>query len=96
MVANLMDFLIISSIIGFVFYMINGNYLIEWTEGLTFRFLYTLYFTVIPIWWGGYIIGKRICKIKIKRYKDDQNVTIINMVLSSVHLYVLKRGASRL
>lgn len=82
--ASIIDFLIISSILGIVFYFINGNYSIEWTNGFTFRFFYTLYLTVIPILWGGYIIGKRICKIKIKRFKDDENVTILNMVMREV------------
>lgn len=82
--ASLIDFLIISSTLGIVFYIINGNYTIEWTNGFTFRFFYTLYLTIIPILWGGYIIGKRICKIKIKRFKDDENVTILNMVMREV------------
>ncbi len=82
--ANIIDFLIISLILGIVFYIINGNYSIEWTNGITFQLFYTLYFTVIPILWGGYVIGKRICKIKIKRFKDDENVTILNMVMREV------------
>lgn len=82
--ANIIDFLIISSVLGIVFYIINGNYSIEWTNGFTFRFFYTLYLTIIPILWGGYIIGKRICKIKIKRFNDDKNVTILNMVMREV------------
>lgn len=82
--ASLIDFLIISSTLGIVFYIINGNYTIEWTNGFTFRFFYTLYLTIIPILWGGYIIGKRICKIKIKRFKEDENVTILNMVMREV------------
>lgn len=82
--ASLIDFLIISSTLGIVFYIINGNYTIEWTNGFTFRFFYTLYLTIIPILWGGYIIGKRIFKIKIKRFKDDENVTILNMVMREV------------
>lgn len=82
--ASLIDFLIISSILGIVFYIINGNYSIEWIYGITFRIFYELYLTIIPILWGGYIIGKRICKIKIKRFKDDKNVTIYNMVMREV------------
>ena len=82
--SKFIDFLIILSILGIVFYIINGNYTIEWTNGFTFRFFYTLYLTIIPILWGGYIIGKRICKIKIKRFKEDKNVTILNMVMREV------------
>ncbi len=82
--ASIIDFLIISTILGVVYYIINGNYSIEWTNGFTFRFFYTFYLTVIPILWGGYIIGKRIFKIKIRRFKDDENVTILNMVMREV------------
>ncbi|WP_342598245.1 RDD family protein [Psychrobacillus sp. FSL H8-0483] len=82
--ASIIDFLIISSILGIIYYIINGNYSIEWTNEFTFRFFYTLYLTIIPILWGGYIIGKRICKIKIKRFKDDKNVTLLNMVMREV------------
>lgn len=82
--ASIIDFLIISSILGIVYYIINGNYSFEWTNGFAFRFFYTFYLTVIPVLWGGYIIGKRIFKIKVKRFKDDENVTILNMVMREV------------
>lgn len=82
--ASFIDFLIISLIIGIMFYIINGNYSIEWTNGFTFQLFYTLYLTVLPVLWGGYIIGKRICKIKVKRFKDDENVTLLNMVMREV------------
>ncbi|WP_231918649.1 RDD family protein [Solibacillus sp. FSL W7-1472] len=76
-VASFIDFLIISSIFGIVFYMINGNYSIEQTEEFTFQALYTLYLTITPILWGGYVIGKKICKVKIKRFNDDEKPTIL-------------------
>lgn len=82
--ASIIDFFIISSLLGIVFYIMNGNYSSEWTNGLTFQLLYTLYLTVLPVFWGGYIIGKRICKIKIKRFEDDENVTILNMIMREV------------
>lgn len=84
LLASIIDFFIISSIVGITFYAIYGNYSIEWTYGFIFKLFYTLYLTVIPILWGGYIIGKRICKIKIKRYIDNENVTIFNMVMREV------------
>ncbi|MFY0742805.1 RDD family protein [Solibacillus silvestris] len=83
-VASFIDFLIISSIFGIVFYMINGNYSIEQTEDFTFQALYTLYLTITPILWGGYVIGKKICKVKIKRFNDDEKPTILNMIMREV------------
>src|SRR5690606_40386488 len=76
-VASILDFLIISSIFGIVYYMINGSYSIERNEEFTFQALYTLYLTITPILWGGYVIGKKICKVKIKRFNDVENTTII-------------------
>lgn len=63
-VTSIIDFLIISSIFGIVFYMINGNYSIEQTEEFTFQALYTLYLTITPILWGGYVIGKKFVRLK--------------------------------
>ncbi|MEK4531785.1 MULTISPECIES: RDD family protein [Solibacillus] len=83
-VASFIDFLIISSIFGIVFYMINGNYSIEQTEEFTFQALYTLYLTITPILWGGYVIGKKICKVKIKRFNDDEKLTILKMIIREV------------
>lgn len=62
--SKFIDFLILSSIFGIVFYMINGNYSIEQTEEFTFQALYTLYLTITPILWGGYVIGKKFVRLK--------------------------------
>lgn len=80
-IASILDFLIISSIFGIVYYMINGSYSSEQNEEFTFQALYTLYLTITPILWGGYVIGKKICKVKIKRFNDDENPTILNMIM---------------
>ncbi|BAK16554.1 predicted membrane protein/domain [Solibacillus silvestris StLB046] len=64
--------------------MINGNYSIEQTEEFTFQALYTLYLTITPILWGGYVIGKKICKVKIKRFNDDEKLTILKMIIREV------------
>ncbi|MCF6408130.1 RDD family protein [Pseudalkalibacillus salsuginis] len=82
--ASLMDVIIILTIISVCFYFIKGEYRFTWPNGLTWQLFYTLYLTVTPVLWNGYIIGKRIFKIRIKRYKDNENVTIINMFLREV------------
>ncbi|MEK5070066.1 RDD family protein [Sporosarcina sp. FSL K6-1508] len=50
--------------------------------------MYTLYLAVFPVLWGGYIIGKRICGIKVKRI-DNQNVTFTNMIMREFVGYYL-------
>jgi len=50
--------------------------------------MYTLYLTVIPVLWGGYVIGKRICGIKVKRM-DNQNVALPNMIMREIVGYYL-------
>ncbi|WP_240620310.1 RDD family protein [Peribacillus acanthi] len=67
-------------ITGIVFYVINGEYLIEWTRTYSWQLIYTLYLTTTPVIWSGYIIGKRLFRIKVKRI-DEGKVTIKNMIL---------------
>jgi uncharacterized RDD family membrane protein YckC len=48
-----------------------------------------LYLTITPVFWGGCVIGKRICKIKIKRYEDYENVTFRNMFMREMVGYFI-------
>ncbi|MBD3109944.1 RDD family protein [Bacillus sp. AGMB 02131] len=79
-VARILDSLMIS-LIGF---LIFGNPFDEWANGWVENVIYTVYMTITPVLWSGYVIGKRICKIKIKRYEDDGEVKLSNMILREV------------
>ena len=61
-------------------YLIKGEYSYDWTTGITWQAIDVLYLTVVPLVWGGYSIGKRIVKIKVKRI-DEQKLTLNNMLL---------------
>ena len=82
--AFIIDFFIITTICGILIYFINEVHPIKATSELTWKVFYISYLTITPIFWGGYVIGKRICNIKINRYKDNKNVTIYNMFFREV------------
>ena len=79
-VARILDSLMISLIVFLIF----GNPFDEWANGWGEDVIYTVYMTIVPVLWRGYVIGKRICKIKIKRYEDDGDVKLSNMILREV------------
>ncbi|WP_096185721.1 RDD family protein [Evansella halocellulosilytica] len=83
LLASFLDFIILVIPISFIIFIFNGHYSYEWTLSFSWQIVYVLYLTIVPVLWGGYIIGKRICKIKIKRV-DNQNVTFLNMFLREV------------
>lgn len=70
-------------LIALVFYWIRGEYSYDWAMGWTWQIIYTLYLTVIPLLWSGYIIGKRLFRIKVKRMDEDK-LTLKNMLLREV------------
>ncbi len=80
LLARLLDVTIFSILIGGLFYVFTGDYSIAWNKGLIWDLFYTLYLIVIPVLWGGYIMGKRICDIKLKR-TDGGNVKLSNTFL---------------
>lgn len=65
------------------FYFISGESSNDWATGWTWQYIYTLYLTTLPLLWSGYIVGKRMFKIKIKRI-DEGKLTLKNMVLREV------------
>lgn len=79
--ASFIDGVIIACIVGLVSLVVTGNFSLDWINQTTYQFMYTVYFIIVPVLWGGYVIGKRICRIKVKRIEDDGNVTLINMIL---------------
>lgn len=81
--AFIVEFSIFVILGGVVFMILKGDYNVNWTSGLTFQLFYTLYLTILPILWIGYSLGKRMCKIKVKRL-DGDNVKLSNMVMREV------------
>ncbi|WP_246197226.1 RDD family protein [Cytobacillus depressus] len=81
--ADLFDFFILTIPISLLFFWVKGQYSYNWTSGWTWQVIYTLYLTSVPLVWSGYVIGKRIFKIKVKR-TDDDKLTFKNMFLREV------------
>ena len=81
--SRLLDSLFFMLVGGIITYLFKGEFSIKWQEGRTWELIYTLYLTIVPVIWGGYIIGKRILKIKIKRM-DNEKLTMKNMILREI------------
>ncbi|WP_175614989.1 RDD family protein [Piscibacillus halophilus] len=83
LLAKFLDFNILSLSIALLFFMMTGHFSIDWRSSLTWDFFYVFYLVVTPLLWSGYVIGKRICKIKLKQTNGD-NVDISNMIRREV------------
>ncbi len=83
LLADIGDFLILSVPFSTVFFLAGGDYSYHWAMGWRWQAIYTFYLTLVPLVWSGYIIGKRMFKIKVKRM-DEQDLTLKNMILREV------------
>ncbi|MGD7044880.1 RDD family protein [Jeotgalibacillus proteolyticus] len=81
--ANMLDGIIIFIPISIVIYLITGEYTFTSMNSWTENILYYLYLTITPLVWSGYVIGKRLAGIKIKR-NDNKKLTFLNMFLREV------------
>lgn len=89
--ALLLDGLIIGIPLGILSILIDGGTDQEPITG-TLGFLYSL---LLPVFWNGYTVGKRICKIRIRKFDDHMPPGIIAMLLRNVLasiIYVLTFG----
>ncbi|AYB43284.1 RDD family protein [Paenibacillus lautus] len=62
--ANILDGLIVSLPLTIIAGLITGNYENEPISNLIFG----LYGILVPVYWNGYTIGKRICGIRIRKF----------------------------
>ncbi|MDV2581725.1 RDD family protein [Alkalibacillus haloalkaliphilus] len=83
LIARILDFNILTFTIALIFFIVTGNFSIDWRNGITWDTIYILYLVITPVLWSGYVIGKRICKIKMKRI-DGDDVTLGNTLLREV------------
>jgi uncharacterized RDD family membrane protein YckC len=80
LLADFLDFFILVIPISLLMKSVTGEFSYEWTQGLFWNVIYTIYLTITPVVWGGYIIGKRICKIKVTRI-DNKKLNLYHMFL---------------
>ncbi|MBD7906717.1 RDD family protein [Sporosarcina gallistercoris] len=82
-VANFLDFVLLATLFATIFYFVTGSFSFNFANGFAWQTFYTLYLIILPIIWSGYVIGKRICHIQVKRV-DDGNVTFFNMFMREI------------
>ncbi|OAB29251.1 hypothetical protein PMSD_21895 [Paenibacillus macquariensis subsp. defensor] len=75
--AMLLDAIIVGIPLAIISLIITGGGINE-EHTRTLSFLYSL---LLPVVWGGYTIGKRICGIKIRRVNDHSSPGIGTMLL---------------
>lgn len=78
--AGLVDFFILTFPATFLIFLLTGEMTLDWTQGLTWNIVYALYLTILPVIWRGYIVGKRIFKIKVKSM-DGKQITLLQMFI---------------
>lgn len=78
--AMLLDLIIVGIPIAIISYMITGDSNDESVKNML-NFLYSL---LVPIFWGGYTIGKRLCGIKIRKVNDHSPPGLGTMLLRNV------------
>ncbi|WP_062514402.1 RDD family protein [Halobacillus sp. KGW1] len=89
LLASFLDSLILVSVIGLLYFAITGEFSTDWADTLEWQLLYTFYLIITPLIWSGYVLGKRICKIKVHRYEDGGQVKLSNMILREFVGYYL-------
>lgn len=78
--ASILDIIIIGIPLAILSYNLDGGTDREFLTDIL-SFLYTL---LLPVFWNGYTIGKRICGIQIRRIDDFEPPTIWTMVKRNV------------
>ncbi|WP_150269740.1 RDD family protein [Paenibacillus tepidiphilus] len=78
--AALLDGIIIGIPLGVLSYIMTGD-----TGNDTVSDIFTfLYSTLLPVFWRGYTVGKRLCGIQIRRVSDHSPPGIGTMLLRNV------------
>lgn len=81
--AEILDSLIIGMLFWLLFNLIFGLDEESLLNDVITTILYILYATLLPIYWRGYILGKRIMKIHIERI-DGEPINLWTMIKREV------------
>ncbi|PPA70426.1 RDD family protein [Jeotgalibacillus proteolyticus] len=81
--ASILDNLIVFLPLSILVYFITDHIPYYSEEFWSWNLLYYVYLVAIPLMWSGYVIGKKIMGIKIKRM-DGEKLTLFNMVLREI------------
>ncbi|MBT2575675.1 RDD family protein [Bacillus sp. ISL-51] len=75
--AVLLDYLIITVPLAIIFMLITGK---DPNDSTFISVILTVYSIVLPVYWNGYVIGKKICGIRIVK-KDGTQASFLTMIL---------------
>lgn len=78
--ASILDGILVGIPLAVLSYIITGSL----DENLVTDILSFLYILLLPVVWGGYTLGKRICGIKIRKVSDHLPPGIGTMLLRNV------------
>ncbi|SDB89563.1 Uncharacterized membrane protein YckC, RDD family [Pelagirhabdus alkalitolerans] len=81
--ARFLDFNILAISLGLLYFVFTGNTLFEWRSTMTLDAIYVVYSVVIPVLWSGYVIGKRMYRVKLKT-KHNEDVKLTHTFLREV------------
>lgn len=81
--AGIVDSIIIVLPIGMMIYLITGEISINWTQGLAFNLPYLFYLTFLPVYWNGFVIGKKIMNIRIVKL-DGTDLSLPDMFIREI------------
>lgn len=78
--AKFLDGIIIGIPIAILASILTGEHAEDYLKNA----LNLLYSMLLPIFWNGYTVGKRICSIRIRKVNDHMPPTFLNMLLRDV------------
>ncbi|WP_394217465.1 RDD family protein [Halobacillus trueperi] len=81
--ALILDGLIITVPMNLLWSLYHGDWSTDVTDGWLWQVIYVSYLTVLPVLWSGYVVGKRILTIKIRK-EGDQPVGLFQMFIREV------------
>ncbi|OCA84536.1 hypothetical protein A8F94_15715 [Bacillus sp. FJAT-27225] len=82
--ADLLDSLVLTVPIGFVIGLFTGDFWpMEWADNYTWNIVYALYCTILPVYWNGYVIGKRILNIRVANLNQEK-LSFKTMILREI------------
>ncbi|MCP3033077.1 RDD family protein [Halobacillus sp. A1] len=76
--AYFLDFFIISIPAAIILFFVSDGFSFEFTQGVWWNLIYTVYLTILPVLWGGYIIGKRIIKVRVVKL-NHKRLSVFDM-----------------
>lgn len=79
--ASLLDSLIVALPISLFFMLFTGR---DFGDDFFSNLLMFLYSLLVPVFWHGYTVGKRICRIRIVKVSDGQPPGIGTMLLRTL------------